>query len=200
MKRPTVLIFVGLICCACVQSQDKFMRDAADNSHSSGAQQFSLGYGINSFPLHSEKSGTGIRPSSVDLQFISATSTGAFCFSYLNDVVYKFAWGFDAAFERVNSSYLNSENARNTFNIKYFSFMPKMSYRYINHEKFQIYSGLAVGFNYGFTESNGSKIEKANLAYQGTAVGMRVGNNFALFGELGYGYRGVINGGISCRF
>ncbi len=78
-------------------------------------------------------------------------------------------------------------------------------YRYKNLNKVQLYSGLSIGYTVG-TENLESVPESgienqsgsiSSIAWQINAIGMRVGGDFGGFFEVGYGYKGIINLGIS---
>lgn len=87
---------------------------------------------------------------------------------------------------------------------KFYTVMARGDINYINDNYFQIYSGLSVGLtnfktNYAdSTSSNG--LSTNHLAYQINLVGVRVGKNIGAFIELGFGYNGIFNGGISYKF
>jgi len=89
---------------------------------------------------------------------------------------------------------------KNTF----YSFIARGDYYYVTGEYFQMYSGVGVGFTYAhdnyLDSSNASGQGKMYSAFQVNAVGIRVGKNFGVFAELGYGFEGIINAGISLKF
>jgi hypothetical protein len=49
---------------------------------------------------------------------------------------------------------------------------------------------------YGEADESGLKL----WGFQGTPFGMRIGRQFAGFVEIGYGYKGLIHGGMALRF
>ncbi len=80
-------------------------------------------------------------------------------------------------------------------------------YRYQNMNKVQLYSGIGIGYTFGnetltappdsgSTNSTGSL---NSIAWQINAIGIRVGNSIAGFVEFGYGYKGIVNMGISIQ-
>lgn len=77
-------------------------------------------------------------------------------------------------------------------------------YRYVSSKSFQMYAGIAVGYtseNMKYSGSNGTPPDEKNfINYQLTAAGFRVGNQFAAFAELGFGYKGIANFGMSYQF
>lgn len=72
---------------------------------------------------------------------------------------------------------------------------------WVKRKEFQFYATAGLGFfvkrktlyemqsdtDFGYT-------------FQTTPVGLRIGNKVGMFMELGYGYKGVFNGGLSVRF
>lgn len=87
----------------------------------------------------------------------------------------------------------------------WYSVVVDFQYRYKNLNKIQLYSGVAVGYVVG-----NEKLEAAaetgvpsqtgdisKIAWQINAIGMRYGGDFGGFFELGYGYKGIVNFGIS---
>lgn len=80
-------------------------------------------------------------------------------------------------------------------------------YRYLNQEWVQLYSGLGTGitfssdkgtiFDTGVTEKSGNT---PYFNFQLNLLGVRVGKSLAGFAELGFGYKGMINAGISYSF
>lgn len=77
----------------------------------------------------------------------------------------------------------------------------EVTYFWTKHRAFQFYANAGAGFfvkrktlyemqsdtDFGYT-------------FQVTPAGLRVGDKVGLFMELGYGYKGVFNGGLSMRF
>ena len=64
----------------------------------------------------------------------------------------------------------------------------------------QLYSGLSAGVSV-FTQSDSSQSDsKTIFAFQVNVIGLRVGHKFGGFFELGFGYDGIINAGLSVKF
>ncbi len=64
----------------------------------------------------------------------------------------------------------------------------------------QLYSGLSAGISV-FTQSDSSQSgSKTIFAFQVNAIGLRVGHKFGGFFELGFGFDGIINAGLSVKF
>jgi hypothetical protein len=76
-------------------------------------------------------------------------------------------------------------------------------YRYISNNFFQMYSGVAVGYTSENIKNSGAQNSADGdgfINYQVNALGFRVGKKFAAFAELGFGYKGIINTGVSYQF
>jgi hypothetical protein len=76
-------------------------------------------------------------------------------------------------------------------------------YRYISKEYFQMYSGLAVAYTSESIDNSGqggSPKGEGFFNYQINAAGFRVGKKLAGFAELGFGYKGIANVGVSYQF
>ena len=78
-------------------------------------------------------------------------------------------------------------------------------YHYVNADWFQMYSGLSVGYTFQTLNYNGSSSDfedgsDSYFNFQVNALGFRFGKEFAGFLELGVGYRGIANVGVSYQF
>ena len=80
----------------------------------------------------------------------------------------------------------------------------ELQYRYVNNGFFQMYSGIGVGLIAGkerFTsEIEGVNSDSRNMSlpgYQLNLAGVRFGKRLGVYLELGYGYKGIMNIGIS---
>lgn len=82
-------------------------------------------------------------------------------------------------------------------------------YRYISKPVFQMYSGVGLGlaivktdFTLGPDLMLKGKNGESTQYFTGqlTALGFRVGKTLAGFAELGFGYKGIVNAGLSYQF
>ena len=92
-----------------------------------------------------------------------------------------------------------------TVSHNHISFGLDANYYYISSEMFQMYSGIGVAYTTQSDKYDGdqSGIEDGKSSYfnfQLNAVGFRYGSAFGVFAELGFGYKGIINAGISYQF
>jgi hypothetical protein len=83
------------------------------------------------------------------------------------------------------------------------AFEPKFSY--VKKAAFELYffAGAGVIFNKNKTIVNGESVASqlyTNPTTQLTPLGIRAGKKVAVFAEIGYGYKGIVNLGLSSRF
>jgi hypothetical protein len=68
-------------------------------------------------------------------------------------------------------------------------------------DNFQFYGTAGVGFFVKRSTFYDVQTEtEFGTTFQASPVGLRMGNKVGVFMELGYGYKGVFNGGLSMRF
>ena len=89
----------------------------------------------------------------------------------------------------------------------YMTFAVEPTYNYVYKPTFQLYGSLGLGvtivsfenatFDDG-TDADVSRLPYVNVHF--TPIGARFGKEFGGFVELGYGYKGILNAGISYRF
>lgn len=88
---------------------------------------------------------------------------------------------------------------------RYYTLGLGTEYHYIHCSWFQMYTGASVAYtylDYGYAGSQG-KLNRAHNSYfngQFNALGFRFGGALALNAELGFGYKGVANVGLSYQF
>jgi hypothetical protein len=85
-----------------------------------------------------------------------------------------------------------------------FTLMPRVDFYYINKGIFSMYSGIEVGASLIlWQDRTGSSVSNdtgVRAAFHINAFGVRVGKDIGAFMEWGYGFRGMVNLGISGRF
>ena len=91
-----------------------------------------------------------------------------------------------------------------TWNYYLFNVMPKVSFYYLNTEIISLYSGIEAGASFVFWYDRQGSVTKTDLgvvpAFHVNVFGIRMGKQIGGFMEWGYGYRGVVNFGVSARF
>lgn len=110
----------------------------------------------------------------------------------------------DGFFQTQKEDLMVSKKYDGTVKTSYYTIGIGSNYRYLSKGLVQLYSGLAVAYtfeNEKYTTS--TQIEKQNSSsfnFQATALGIRLGRELALSAELGFGYRGIANMGVSYSF
>ena len=140
----------------------------------------------------------------------TTTSTGAF-HAGLNVKVWRLMVGVVGSFEQVyvtNSYYATGAPAFVKVQHQYWSFMGRVQWNWWSMPEvgFHVYGGGALGFynvNSKLTQDEnqlneqvGNKSSGQGLAYQVSPLGVSFGKKIAVYAELGYGFQGIINGGV----
>lgn len=99
----------------------------------------------------------------------------------------------------------NTEEIFGTFSTNHYTIAAEADLRYINTNWFEMYSGLGLGYTftrqYGEDNTGVSDITNSrHVAFQLNLAGFRFGKNFGAYMETGFGYKGILNFGLSYRF
>lgn len=116
-------------------------------------------------------------------------------------------WGISAGYNQTKGDIYNVGQLEGELKRSFITVAIEGQYRYQNMKKLQLYSGLGIGYTFGSetlnppvdsgkTSSSGS-INR--IAWQINAIGIRIGNSVAGFIEFGYGYKGIVNAGLSVQ-
>jgi hypothetical protein len=116
--------------------------------------------------------------------------------------------GISGSFNPYHGHILMYNNNRNDINVYLISLMPQVNFFYHSTELVSVYSGLAIGGTLAIEEDrnyrggNENNLYDTNFgfAYQLNAFGIRIGKEVAGYAEFGFGYKGIINLGLSCKF
>ena len=110
-----------------------------------------------------------------------------------------------AAYYQSSQSNVYSDDVRDgTMSHSYFTIGLGSDYHYISRKWFQMYSGLEVAYTLEGIQYDGSNNDihenKYNyFNFQLDALGFRFGKTFSVFAELGFGYKGILHGGLSLQ-
>jgi hypothetical protein len=115
--------------------------------------------------------------------------------------------GVELVYGQTKTEFSYSNTATTTATSKWFTVMAKGSYIYfrdgLNVPNVELYGGVAVGSSFrdanAGTGSNAKNKNMSYLAYQLTPFGVRTGQKVGFWAEVGYGYKGLLNAGISVR-
>ncbi len=121
--------------------------------------------------------------------------------TYQIEIMYKtkskrIAVGILFVFDDVKQNYFIVSTTRIT------SFMPAINYIYLLRRKSQLYSEVALGPAFSKYTLTGEQksVHTTDLGFQFTPFGYRFGKKIAGFVEVGYGYKGLLQLGISGQF
>ena len=88
--------------------------------------------------------------------------------------------------------------------------MGRLKWNYFGALTIHLYGGIAggitnvtttvTGASGDNTAQPGDESKATKIAYQLTPIGISVGKGFGVFAEVGYGYLGIVNGGIRITF
>ncbi len=82
----------------------------------------------------------------------------------------------------------------------YYSIGIGTEYHYLNKEFIQVYSGGAIGGTFKTSNTNGTIENDHGFNFQLNLIGVRIGKKVAGTLELGVGYKGIINAGLSYQY
>jgi hypothetical protein len=109
----------------------------------------------------------------------------------------------DGFYQKMSQDVYVGNTKDGTIDYSYITVGLGTDYRYISNDIFQMYSGVAVGYTSENVKNSGGETSidgDGFINYQVNALGFRVGKKFAAFAELGFGYKGIINTGVSYQF
>jgi hypothetical protein len=128
----------------------------------------------------------------------------SFGITYRHAVADRWMINADGYFQRMSQDLFLAGKSDGKMEYTYITIGLGTDYRYISTNSFQMYSGIAVGYtleNLKYTGNSGNLPDSERfINYHLTAAGFRVGKQFAAFAELGFGYKGIANAGLSYQF
>jgi len=103
------------------------------------------------------------------------------------------------------STYIKSKKGyESTWNYYLITVMPRIDFIYMNKGIFSMYSGIQVGASLILWQDRqgSSQISDAGItpAFHLNGFGMRIGKEIGFYMEWGYGFRGIVNFGVSGKF
>ena len=137
--------------------------------------------------------------------YANASITPAISVFYKNAIKDNWFLYADGIYQSSKEDVLVNDVKNGDVSHTYLTFGFGTEYHYINKEWFQMYSGASIGYTVQYSNYTGSSedFEDNNDGYfnfQVNAVGFRVGKALAATLELGVGYKGVANLGVSYQF
>lgn len=129
-------------------------------------------------------------------------ATPNYFFSYCYYLTNRIAVGFTAATQTTWGADVNNNNIPYNYNLTTFTLAFDLKWLLLSHRDIQLYQGLSGGLAYYMENDryqNTSIYSFAGTKPEGqvTLVGVRAGRSLGVFGELGFGYRGMACIGLS---
>ena len=107
-----------------------------------------------------------------------------------------------------NDAY-NPAFIKSTYSQSVTTIAPEVYYVYTFRKYFEVYTILGFGTSFTtvststnptpYTAASATKEASDGLKMQYIPLGLRVGGRIAAFAELGFGYKGLLNAGLSCK-
>lgn len=161
-----------------------------------GEQDITLSYGFFSTPIIASSLGkvvaSFITGSDTQLKAVGPLTVG-YTYHLGDRVTVGITGSYTQATLHVNDS--GEIFSRN----KYYTFMPQSTLFLGRKDKVEAYVGLAFGATYYIHSSDSYQEQSPQLSYQVTPIGVRTAGRTGAFLELGYGYKGIVNVGLSRR-
>ncbi len=114
-------------------------------------------------------------------------------------------WGVTAGASATTSEIYNVGQLAGELKRNFITLAFEGEYRYRNQGIVQLYSGIGLGYTYGTETLTTPEQLKytgnvSGVAYQVNIVGIRLGTKVAGFAEFGFGYKGIVNFGLSVQW
>ncbi|MFA5419677.1 MAG: hypothetical protein WC341_14595 [Bacteroidales bacterium] len=116
-------------------------------------------------------------------------------------------WGFTAGYNQSSATIYNLGTNAGTLDRQFITVAADIEYRYVNRGIIQLYSGVSAGYQIG-SEKLTAPVDSGlsndtgsinRIAYQANVLGIRIGKSIGGFAEFGFGYKGIINLGLSLQ-
>ena len=137
--------------------------------------------------------------------YTNKSSTPSIAISYKTTIKDNWLIYADGVYQSVKENVLVKNNQVGDINNSYVTFGVGTEYHYIYKPWFQMYSGASIGFTAQYSNFKGSSSDLKDghdgyFNFQVNALGFRFGKKLAGIIELGAGYKGVANIGLSYQF
>ncbi len=104
-----------------------------------------------------------------------------------------------------NSAEINYNNVPSGKSIvNYHTIAGELQYNYISKPFFRLYGIVGLGYTnytekYEPTAGTSEKNSAGHFNFQVSPIGFKLGNTVGIYGEVGFGYKGLFNGGLYVR-
>lgn len=168
-----------------------------------------LGYGVIPVQNIEESFSSELAPALTDAGWIDLKKRGSGVFSA--SVQYqtkgRLGLGFDVLYSNTSSEFAYSNTSKNKVTSKWLAVMAKGSYMYfrdaVNVPNVALYGAVAIGATFRDATGTVNNVSRSQnmsyFAYQITPLGVRTGQKVGFWAEIGYGFKGLLNAGISVQ-
>ena len=131
---------------------------------------------------------------------------GAIHLGYKYALMDRFALGPTFTYDRGTSDATLLRIHIGKFTSRYYSLALEGDFKYVNSDKFKLYSLMGVGatlLDQTYKNNRSDEIRSRNKTFfnfQVTPIGIKYGDELGIFTELGFGYKGILCAGLFCRF
>ena len=137
------------------------------------------------------------------VSYENTTTSPTINFTYKNTLKDNWFLYADGSLQFINADVLEDGVKTGDVSHRYWTAGLGTEYHYIHNDWFQMYSGASIAYSLLYSDFSSPPREDKNDGYfnfQISAVGFRVGRALAAVVELGVGYKGIANAGISYQF
>ncbi len=171
---------------------------------------FMISYGLPSTDIFQKTSSSMLDEKFPDRRYIrdnySGTGIIILTYRYVSENEMLFL-GISGSYNKTVGDIYNVGQLEGELNRNFITLAIEGQYRYQNMNKVHLYSGIGIGYTFGNETLNpptdsGKETSTGNInsiAWQINALGIRVGKSIAGFAEFGYGYKGIVNIGLSIQ-
>lgn len=131
---------------------------------------------------------------------------GGFSVSYKNSVSDRWNVGVIGSFDLVTKDVFTANQKKGDLNRKFYTIAGEVDFRYFKREIFQMYSLVGLGYTIfrdrymPVVEEKASKDTSGYVNFHVSLLGIRLGKELAFYTEVGFGYKGILNFGLSYQF
>ncbi|MFP4488176.1 MAG: hypothetical protein ACLFN1_02630 [Bacteroidales bacterium] len=133
--------------------------------------------------------------------------TGALYLNYKYFFTPRFAAGLSVLTDKARGDLVNDDDqVLGSFNRRALTLAPEVSLSYVNRKSFRMYGMIGAGYTFGREKSTNDLGEDNytssynHINFQLSPLGLRLGKQIGAFAEIGFGYKGILNIGISGYF
>lgn len=192
--KKIVLLFALLFVCATSSAQES-------------KHEVNLGYGIvttntviNSFSDFLALGLTGGHYQAKNKTFMGSVNVG-----YKYALTERVSLGGTFAYEKISADAYYGDVKDGRSKNQYYTIAPELDFKYVKGDIFTLYSLIGAGgtiVSRDYTSTEGVKTDESsvNFNFQVTPIGVKLGKSVGVYGELGFGYKGLLNFGLFAKF